>query len=400
MNRFIKSSLVASIVVSGITSSSFAADSLAESFSNGKFKGGLKSYYFAKTYEDSTKVDPSIWVNGGYLNYVTDTLNGLTLGATLQTSHVNHKKANADNATYDRWMDASGSVLSESYLNYKYGKTALKAGRQYVSTPLVLGSSSRVIKEAFEAYLVTNTDIPNTTIVAGKIAKYQTRTDSAGGVSEFAQGRIGSNEMTSDGAKTVYVKNNSITNLTLQGQYLDVTDLYTTLYMDALYKIKGDMKPYLAAQYYDTSYDSSATEGNSMYGVKAGVNIDGLKLHLSYTSVADDNGSYVKRGLGQSAYKSYTASWDSAGWKSYAPGADSWQLGASKSFGNVSTLFRYSNYDVPTATSNLKEMNFNIGYKFSGEFKNLKASVTYSRLDYDVENGDNDTLQTKLIYSF
>jgi len=400
MNKFIKISLVASIAVAGLTSNSLAADNLAEAFSNGKFKGALKSYYFAKTFENPATNDPSIWVNGGSFNYVTDSFNGLTLGATFQTSHVGKK--NDSGGTYINHMDASGSVLSESYIKYKFSNTALKAGRQFIATPLILGSGSRMIKEAFEAYLVTNTDIPDTTIVAGKVTKYQTRTDAAGGISKFAYGRYTSpDELSKNGINTIYIKNNSVKNLTLQAQYADFEDMYATLYIDGKYNFDGEIKPFVALQYYDTDYDSADSKDNSMFGMKAGVNINGLDLFAGYTSTGGQDGDAgVKRGIGQGAYKTFTATGDSAGWKSYGAGTDSWQIGAAYSFGKLSTKLRYSNFDVPAANQDLDEINLNLGYKFSGKFKNLKASVGYSMLDYEVANGDNNTLQTKLIYSF
>ena len=46
--RFVKLSLAA-VLVAGMTSSSFAADTLADAFKNGKVNGTLKAWYWDRT---------------------------------------------------------------------------------------------------------------------------------------------------------------------------------------------------------------------------------------------------------------------------------------------------------------------------------------------------------------
>ena len=58
--KFAKLSLAA-IVVAGLTSSSFAADTLADAFKDGKISGELKAYYFTK--DNGTK-DADIFTTG------------------------------------------------------------------------------------------------------------------------------------------------------------------------------------------------------------------------------------------------------------------------------------------------------------------------------------------------
>jgi len=401
MNKFAKISLVTSLALAGLSSSAMAADTLAEAFSNGKLKGALKSYYFAQTFEGAGKNDSSIWANGGSLNFVTDSFNGVVLGATLQTSHVADKD-DLDGKTKTS-MDAQGSVLSESYLQYTLNNTAFKGGRQFVSTPLVAGSGSRLIKEAFEAYLVKNTDISNTTILAGKITKYQGRTDfvgqspyttagsSNGGAGEFE--KIGT-----DGIDTIYVKNTSIPNLAVQAQYAKVDNALDNFYADATYKIDGDLKPFIAVQYHGTDYETAATKDSDLMGIKAGLTVSGLNLFAAYTTT-DDDGS-VNRGLGQGAYKTFTSTTKTAGGSSYTAGTDSWQIGAAYKFGALSTKLRYSQFDLPTAGADLDETTLNLGYKFSGALKNLSASVDFSVLDYETDASDSTDLRTRLIYTF
>jgi len=383
MKKIAKLSLATAIAITGFTSSVYAADSISEAFSNGKVKGSVKSYYFAQTFDDVTKDDSSIWANGGSLNFVTDSYKGLVLGTTFQTSHVTSIDDTAG-ATKSS-MDAQGSVLSEAYLQYTYDNTTFKGGRQFISTPLLAGSGSRLIKEAFEAYLVVNTDISDTTLVAGVITKYQTRTDGAGDVGNFD--KIGT-----DGVRTIYVKNKSIANLTVQAQYADVVDTAVDIYVDAKY----DFGPvYVASQYYNTNYDAAGTQDSSMYGLKVGGNINALDLFAGYTSTDDDGD--VLRGLGQAAYAQYTATTKTAGASAFTAGTDAWQVGAGYKFGALKTKVRYTSFDLPTANADLDETTLNLEYKFT---KALTAQLDYSILDYENDANDATDLRSRIIYTF
>lgn len=398
MKKIMKLSLITAITVFSSSSQLFAADSISEAFSNGKLKGELKSYYFAQDFDGANKNDSSIWANGGSLNFVTDSYNGLVLGATLQTSQVTSLD-DEDGKTAGS-MDAQGSVLSESYLQYTYNNTTFKGGRQFVKTPLLAGSGSRLIKESFEAYLLVNSDIPDTTLVAGLITKYQTRTDKSS-YSDNSFVNFDSNgtgepgdfyKIGNDGVRTIYLKNNSISNLTIQAQYADVVDVAVGIYADAKY----DLGPaYIAAQYYNTNYDAASSNDSSMYGFKIGGNISDVSLFAGYTSTDDDND--VVRGIGQGAYAHYTATTKTAGSKAFKAGADSWQIGAAYKFADLKTKLRYSSFDLPSINADLDETTLNLEYKFNSS---LKAQLDYSILDYEDDSKDATDLRTRLIYSF
>lgn len=405
MKKIIKKSLIASIALASLSTSSFAADSLADAFANGKVKGEIKSYYFDESYDSATTSDNNIWVNGGKLNYVTDSFKGVKLGTTLQTSHV----GNIDDVKSKQktTMDASGSVLSEAYLEYKIANTTFKGGRQFVSLPLIKGSGSRLIKESFEGYFLNNTDIPNTLVSLGKVTKYQTRTDAVEKGTNAAKfyntdvnaGDVGGfNKIGTDGAISLYVKNNSLKNLTVQAHYVDFIDEVKDLYVDATYKFGGDFKPFIAAQYYNSNYDLATKADSSMFGYKIGATAFGINLHASYTST-DDKGS-VNRGIGEAATASFTSSTSTVG--NYTAGTDSWQVGASKKFGKLSTKVTYTESDAVKDTGDLKQTYLGLKYKFGGALKNLAVSGDYTIYEYGKgsESKDKNELRAKLIYSF
>lgn len=405
MKKIIKKSLIASIALASFSTYSFAADSLAEAFTNGKVKGALKSYYFDESYDSATSKDNSIWANGVTLSYSTDSYKGLKLGSTFQSSTVTTDSG--DVSQQAKFMDASGSVLSEAYLEYKMANTTFKGGRQFVSLPLIQGSGSRLIKESFEAYFLTNTDIPDTVVSLGKVTQYQTRTDMVtSGTnaasftnSETNSGDVGGfNKIGTDGATSLYIKNNSIKNLPIQMHYVDFIDEVKDLYVDATYKFGGEFKPFIATQYYNSSYDSSATSDSSMFGYKIGATMFGINLHASYTST-DDKGN-VNRGIGEAATASFTSSTSTVG--NYTAGTDSWQIGATKKFGNLSAKLTYTDSDAVLDKNDLKQTYLGLKYKFSGELKNLAVSADYTIYNYGTgnETKDKNELRAKLIYSF
>lgn len=395
-------SLILATAITACTTSLMAGDSLADAFTNAKVKGAIKSYYFDESYDSASSNDNSVWANGGILQFKTADYNGLKLGATFQTSHIT--SIDDDNDKQKKAMNASGSVLSEAFVEYKINNTSIKAGRQFISLPLIKGSGSRLIKESFEGYFITNTDIPNTLVSIGKVNKYQTRTDAVTSTTNSASftnsnsviGDVGEfNKIGTDGAISLYLKNTSVDNLTLQAHYVDFIDEVTDLYFDAKYKFDGEIKPYIAAQYYNSNYDDSATEDSSMYGFKIGAKIAGINVHTSYTSTDDDGN--VNRGIGEAATASFTSASSTTG--NYTAGTDTWQIGLSKKFGDLLAKLKYTSSDAILEKNNLDQTYFNLKYKFN---KNLSLSGEYTIYDYGTgnESKDKNELRTKLIYTF
>ena len=411
MRNFTKLSFITVLALATLSTSSLASDNLKDAFANGKFKGELKSFYFARTYDGTNSTnDTSIFVNGGNLNYVTDSLLGFTLGATLQTSHVTNEDENS--VKYNKDMDASGSRLSESYIKYSFGKSAIKAGRQFISTPLIKGSGSRMVKQSFEAYTFTST-LAKTKIFASYITKFQHRTDRSlagdtaiGDIANFRKNDVGN-----DGTMTIYLNNNSIKGLNLKAQYYDKSeksdnskDSIQNLFLQAQYKFGGDLKPYLAAQYYDTSYEASAKKDNDLIGFKAGLNIKGFNIFAGYTKTGESN-SAVAHGIGTGSWAQFTASPAYGGENAFAPETKSTQFGLAKKFGNLKTKIRFTSYDVKNnginiKQSSLKETAINLKYFFTGSLKNLMFGLDYSILDSDLNNQHDSELRTRLIYKF
>lgn len=295
MKRITKTSLITALSLTSLVTS-MSADNLSDAFTNGKIKGEIKSIYSSSNFLGKSNTD-NISTVGGSLGYITSDFYGFSAGATFQASHVIDDRNK--NNVFKNDLDASGAVLSEAYLNYKLSNTSVKAGRQFIYTPLVSSaingrSSESLVKDSFEAYLITNTDIPNTTITAGYVDKYQDKTDGKTNIGKF--------EDFEDGAYTLYVKNNSIENLELQAQYLNVDAKKANsdrdnVYLQADYKIAAHT---LSAQYLLSKDESkgSAKEDGQLFGVKAKgpLGIDKLGYVVAFSSSTKDGD--VNSGIG------------------------------------------------------------------------------------------------------
>lgn len=267
MKNITKLSFVTAFTITSFTTSLCATETLAEAFSSGKIKGEIKSVYSNSNFLGNSKSD-NITTIGGSLGFLTDSFYGFSVGATFQASHVVDDKNR--NKVFISDLNGSGAVLSEAYLNYKLFNTTFKAGRQYIFTPLLSTaidgkSSESLVKDSFEAYLFTNSDIPNTTIIAGYVDKYQGKTDSNENIGKFKDYE--------DGAYTLYLKNNSINNLELQAQYLNVDGKKVDTNKDNIY-FQIDYKiglQTLSAQYLSSKDETKRPKDDrgELYGVKA-----------------------------------------------------------------------------------------------------------------------------------
>jgi len=394
---------LAAIVVAGLASSSFAADTLADAFKNGKVNGELKAYYFAN--ENASNERDSIFSTGIMLGYKTAPLYGFTLGLTAQGSASPFADAGGK-ADYAGDMWGSGAVLSEAYVAYNIGKTTAMVGRMFLDTPLVSGSGSRIIKEAFEGAAIINTDLPNTTLIAGYVQKFQSRTDGAGNVDEFSRKGVSTNTASvdiNDGAYTAAVINKSIPGLTLTGAYAyaeanDVIDV-NIVYVEALYEGKiGEIGYVLGAQDYYNNIDNAGTRDDSinLYAFKAGLSFKGLNGTIAYSQVSDDVtlANTIISGIGNGADLLYTD--PVIGMPGYNRDTTSYlvdvnyDITASANVGARYVLAELADHDEDyTAVYG--------SYKFEGALKGFSLGAQYETKGKDVDGQD---LWVKANYKF
>ncbi len=401
---------LAAIVVAGLASSSFAADTLADAFKNGKVSGQIQAYYWDK---DNGTTNADIFTTGLDLSYQTASFYGLAFNATFQGTSSpfadsDAKRSNANGGfAGDMW--GSGAVLSESYISYTIGKTTALVGRMYLDTPLVASSGSRVTKQSFEGAAVINTDLPNTTLIAGYVQKFQDRTDGNGNIGEFTKnfgtgsGYADGVEV-KDGAYTLAAINKSITGLALTAAYASVVDIIQVAYAEAAYEGKAGNFTYgLAAQYYYNNVDNAiatlATENNNLWGAKASLGYGDFGGYVAYSKVnnkADTLGGVVS-GLGGGADLAYTASPILS--DSYANDTEAYKIGATYA------IMKNANVGVNYTRNEIDSLNYKAGfaaieadYAFEGALKGLSTAFIYE--DGSKDANGKDAMRLNVNYKF
>lgn len=373
--KLTKLSLVA-IAVVGLSVSSFAADTLADAFKEGKVKGSVTGYYFNR---DKGATDGSIFDVGVDLTYVTGSFHGFNSGFTFQS--VNSPFVDEDGkAMYSGDMYGTGAQLSEAYLAYTNSGFFAKLGRQYIKTPLVAGSGSRALKQSFEAYNFGYTGLTKTTIMAGLVTKYQARTDGNGNVADFEK-------FAEDNAWHVYVSTKAVPNLTMNAQYAKIGDSagdITILYADASYSIKTDIADFaLAAQYKDSKDDTTDDESGDTIGLKLNAKVDNFGASLAYS--VNDKDKNTNYGIGSGADNLYTAT---------AIAGGTWDADVSAilatidyKIGAMNFYAEYSDVDAG-ANKDFDIIGAGAGYKFSGDLKGLSTKVQYEVKDKEASDED------------
>jgi hypothetical protein len=327
-------------------------ENVEEMFTKGVFYGRVRFNSFGFKWKEELNIgntpvrkDHAIAAMGGSLIYRSGYLNGFGVGAglyvsealgTLKKDEVYLYKAGKDTfSRYDKLTDGDNGIISlaQAYLEYKYSKTYLKAGRQIFESFLTKSNDTKMIPNTFEGITLHSKDIPQTTLKAAYLTRqklrdhsefhhvlayaydpnepyyysYTENDDSAmhrGLTLERLEAR-GVN----DRLIIVEAKNHSIDNLTLYANYTGLPDLFSSAmiqtdyvfevgewtlipglrYMQQFDNGAGEIggasrKGLLASQYYKdpNSLDSW------LFGARLDLVYENIKLRAAYTRVGDE----------------------------------------------------------------------------------------------------------------
>lgn len=400
-------SIIASVMILG-TSVFASSNTLEEAFKHSEITGELKAYYFANKNDQGDK--DSILTSGVSIGFKTDSLYGFSLGITAQGS----SSPFADNGAkedYNSHMYGPGAVLSEAYLAYNVGKTTLQIGRQFIDTPLISGSGSRVIKESFEGITLVNTDIPDTTITAGYVQKFQARTadgdyDAPKFTKTFKTGSSIALDL-DNGAYTTSIVNKSIHGLTLTGAYayadafiLDANTALTLVdggvhlvYVEALYEgNNGEIGYTLGVQDYFNHFETigiGLDNNINTYALKAGLSFKGINGTVAFSQTSNDHvaGGAIISGLGNGADLLYTDAIVAA--PGYTPDTKTYMFDINYDVteaANIGARYTYADDKF----DDLKQAYTSIYayYKFVSSLQGLKMGIEFEDKSKDVDGND------------
>lgn len=145
----------------------------------GEVFGQSRTFYIDRTYMGIVNNNRNSLATGGYIGYKTPDFNGLTAAVAaygtfnLGIHDITPVQDAGTWAKYDPSLyGRSGenyAFIGQAYLNYKFSNTNIKAGRMRLDTPLAGADDARMLPNLFESVVVSNTDIENTTLIAGHV---------------------------------------------------------------------------------------------------------------------------------------------------------------------------------------------------------------------------------------
>lgn len=170
-----KKNIAISVITIGLLSSVNvnAAEDLSSMFSEGKTSGQIRTFSIDREYNGSAgnTTHRNGTALGGKLKFETAAYEGLSFGTALYTTNEVGASPEKDPTLFG--VNSEGySILGEAYLQYKRGNTTFKGGRQKLDTPLAGSDDARMLPNLFEAYVLINTDVPDTTLIAAHVTKF------------------------------------------------------------------------------------------------------------------------------------------------------------------------------------------------------------------------------------
>lgn len=252
-------------------------------------------------------------------------------------------KIDADGTSHQKTTDMSSlndqSWIEELWLAYTAGKTTAKVGRQALSTPLAFSEDWNAADNTFEAAVLLNNDLPDTTLVGAWVGKHNgvgllgdpdaaaTTYVSPRNTTVAYEGTFGT--FGTDGAYAAAAINKSIPNTTVQAWYYNVCQIADAYWLQADTKVLGMVN--LGAQFAGMNPDNVADDRSTeMVAIKAAVDVAGVNVYGAYSSVSDGTLGFANVATGDKTMM-YTglASVYFDGEIVSAPDTDAWKIGAS-----------------------------------------------------------------------
>ena len=374
-----------------------AVDSFGAMFTEGMLYGRLRSnnFYWDAANDKANSTDDHLLSGvGASLVYKSGEFYGVsaTLGAygsvvvsddnIFPGTTTNYGKTGKD--MFRLLPDGSEQpmgVLAQAYLEYRIGKTDVKAGRQLIESALIASNDTKMIPNAFEAVVAENRDLPDTKVRLGYLVRQKLRNHQTFHSILAYQSRLENDDaavhkgLSVDNIRAMggdtdadmvllTVENASVPNLKLKGDYYHLDGFFGTLVAEANYKIPvgagWSLTP--GVRYLRQMDDGAGRIGGAAVGGAFAVNqtpdaadlasysnpysVDAsmwagrlvlangpFSLMGGYSSVADDADLIAPwRGFPTAGYTR------SMGQYNWTAGTDSWMLQAKYDFGKAGLL--------------------------------------------------------------
>jgi imipenem/basic amino acid-specific outer membrane pore len=265
-------------------------------------------------------------------------------------------------------VDKNPYWLSEAYFTYKAGKTIVKVGRQTLDTPLAYTETWNAAPNTFEAAVLVNQDIKDTTLVGALVSRGNGTTDILGGPNgqtivgngsfysfgtALTHNGVGSNGIhdQAQGAWALGAVTTLIPMTTAQVWFYNIEGSAQAEWLQADVKLPfglsfgaqfanleavGSVKTAIAAQAVNNDYKTT------MYAAQVGYSIVGVDLAAAYSNVSAGTLGVYNYATGGYDSKLYTASVIVNGSE---PDVSAIKLSAGTKLGAFDLSASYASYD-------------------------------------------------------
>ncbi|MCK4736972.1 MAG: porin [Sulfurimonas sp.] len=247
--------------------------------------------------------------------------------------------------------------VTEANLDYKIDNTSIIVGRQALNTPLLFTERWNASFNTFDGALVINSDIPNTTLVAGYVNQHNGSGGIGGGTTthngeSFGFGSSYSGGVVTDGKKGAYAFGamiKPIDNFAVNLWYYNVNSNFTAYWADASYKASG---LFMGVQNAGIDVGASGVDNAMVTAVKLGYTMDKLNLNASYSITDEGNAGTATIANFATSDKSkvYTQAVFQDGAVVGTRDTEAWRLGASYKFDNLKLIAFLQNTDQDSST--------------------------------------------------
>ena len=317
--------LLAVAVAATLAGTSFGAraDALSDIFTQGHIDGQLRAYYFTRSYDTSAVPDASAFSGAALINMQSGTFGGgFSLGASFVTANSFGTQSGTPAKIDSTLMGINDSVsaLGQAYVQYKNEWMMLRGGYQYLNTPWLGQSDSRVIPASYNAVSAVFKPAKGWDVYALRSFDWKSRT--SGGYyadnlyypatfnGDAMYGGIGGLPATAHQSNGAWALGTSYGVDGFKGQawYYNFLDFARMGYLEGSYTFKTGtgFDPFVGAQYVDESgsgnnflvSNHTALFGvtgsrvkSSVWGVTGGVIIPNGRIDLGYNKVGSESGA-------------------------------------------------------------------------------------------------------------
>ncbi len=292
--------------------------------------------------------------------------------------------------------------FNEAWVAATAGKTTVKLGRMELDTPLVFTEKWSIEKNTFEAAVVVNQDLPDTTLVAAYVGRGNGTEvigeDKTSNVQKlglaYAPVVNGNGEFATfgkDGAYAAGVVNNSFKPLTAQAWYFQVSSLAKAYWLQADLNMEGVLA---GGQYTSVKIDGGDSTGT--YALMVGYDMkDTVTAKVAYSQTKDEDGLHGTNVATSTGYsKLYTEAWWNYGYVTRKDTSAYNVTVETPANGIADLALYYTSASVDSAkNSDLSEVTLTAGKKFGP----LDATVAYVYTDAEDQN-DGDAYNSVQVY--